>query len=127
MSDNRSVEERIKDLRKMAENAPSDYLRQWSLLEVERMEKWNDMRKAEMMRLNQPATKNIQNGMIVKKIELEMCFSDDFKPPEKFDKTLCSGKCPFLWYEPDECSDVFCCVTAVRPSEEECPIKKFFN
>ncbi len=65
--------------------------------------------------------------MVVKKIEIEMCFGDDFVPPEKFDKSLCSGKCPFLAYEPCENSDVFCCVTAIRPPEEECPIKKFFN
>lgn len=64
---------------------------------------------------------------MIKKIEIEMCFDDDFVPPEKFDKSLCSGKCPFLAYEPCETSDVFCCVTAVRSPEEECPIKKFFN
>lgn len=126
MIDDRSVEERIKDLRKMAENAPSESLRQWCLLEVERMEKWNDMRKLEMQKLNQPATPKRHNGMIVKKIELEMCFAEDFVPPERFDKTLCSGDCPFLAYEPCETSDVYCCVTAVRDPAEECPIKKFF-
>ena len=64
---------------------------------------------------------------VVKKIEIEMCFGDDFVPPEKFDKSLCSGKCPFLAYEPCDTSDVFCCLTSVRPPEEECPIKKFFK
>lgn len=65
--------------------------------------------------------------MKVKKIELEMCFSDNFVPPEKFDKSLCSGLCPFLSHEADECSEGFCCITAVRPVEEECPLKKYFN
>lgn len=64
--------------------------------------------------------------MVVKKIEIEMCFDDDFEPPEKFDKFLCSGKCPFFAYD-FESSDVWCCVTAVRDTAEECPIRKFFD
>lgn len=64
---------------------------------------------------------------MIKKIELEMEFPEGFVPPEKFDKALCSGLCPFLAYEPCDTSDVFCCVTAVRDVTEECPIKKFFN
>lgn len=61
--------------------------------------------------------------MIVKKIELELCFEDDFVPPEKFDKKMCTGDCPFLSYEADECSEVFCCIPG---AEDECPIRKYF-
>ena len=59
-----------------------------------------------------------------KVIEIEVDFPDGFVPSEKFDKDLCSGLCPFLSYEPDECSEVFCCLVGF---EGECPIKKYFN
>lgn len=61
--------------------------------------------------------------MIVKKIELEIEFPDDFVPPEEYDSELCSGLCPFLSNEADECSTSFCCLV----EEGKCPIKKYFN
>lgn len=60
---------------------------------------------------------------MIKKIELEVWFPDDFVPPEKFEDR-CSGACPFLSYEPDDCSDAFCCLVG---TEGDCPIKEYFK
>lgn len=60
---------------------------------------------------------------MIKKIELELWFDDDFVPPEKYDKKLCTGLCPFLSYEADDCSEGFCCLVG---TEGECPIRKYF-
>lgn len=70
---------------------------------------------------------------MIKKIELEMYFDDDFVPPEKFDNPTranlwhsdCQG-CPFYGWSDDE-GIGWCNVTAVRDTDEECPIKKFFE
>ena len=71
--------------------------------------------------------------MSIKKIELEMYFDDDFCPPEKFDEPNRKNRwvskcaiCPFYGFE-DETGFGWCNITAVRDTDEECPIKKFFN
>lgn len=70
--------------------------------------------------------------MIVKKIEIEMFFPNDFVPPEKFDMPLrvngYNSKCqccPFYGWD-DEDASAWCTVTSVIDTDEECPIKKFF-
>ena len=60
--------------------------------------------------------------MIIKKIELEVSFKDDFVPPEIYDEDQCSGDCPF-WAEDFELGGG-CCIATVG---EECPIKKYFD
>ena len=70
---------------------------------------------------------------VIKKIELEMYFDDNFLPPEKFDlptrekhyDSKCE-LCPFYGWSDDE-GFGWCNVTAVRDTDEECPIKKFFE
>jgi hypothetical protein len=69
---------------------------------------------------------------MIKKIELEMYFDDDFSPPDEFEKptrdnrwrSACEG-CPFYGWSDDE-GFGWCNVTAVVDTDEECPIKKFF-
>ena len=68
----------------------------------------------------------MEEKAVIKKIELEMYFEADFVPPKRFDKALCSGKCPFLSCD-FESSEVWCCVTAVRDPVEECPLRKYFE
>jgi hypothetical protein len=70
---------------------------------------------------------------MIKKIEIEMHFEDDFVPPTKFDRPLRINRynskcklCPFYGWD-DETAYGWCNVTAVRDVEEECPIKKFFD
>lgn len=62
--------------------------------------------------------------MIVKKIELELCFPDEFVPPEKYydGNKECHGECPF-WNEDWELGG-WCKIAA---DGEECPLKKYFN
>ena len=59
--------------------------------------------------------------MIIKKIEIELEFPDDFTPPEKFDESECIG-CPLYGYdsgyERDWCS---------AEGYDECPLKKLFD
>lgn len=69
---------------------------------------------------------------MIKKIELEMCFDDNFVPPEKFDEPTRRNNynskcvlCPFYGWSDDE-GFGWCDVTAVIDTDEECPIKKFF-
>lgn len=63
--------------------------------------------------------------MVIKKIELEMYFEDNFSPPDKFDESGKCSCCPFYGFE-DETGFGWCNITAVRDTDEECPIKKFF-
>lgn len=123
MKDNRSAEERVKDFRTIVENAPPHICAEF-LPAVERAEKLMEQRRAELPKANHIKKTRKQEGMILKKIELEIEFPDDFMPPETFDKSLCSGLCPFLSYEPDECSDAFCCIVGERG---KCPIRKYFE
>lgn len=123
------MQKKISEFYEMAEKDPVH--RAMLTDSADRLDKIYKARIRSLPRINEEGRKKVaERGgriVVVKNIELKMCFDDDFVPPEKFDKSLCSGKCPFLAYEPCETSDVYCCVTAVRPSEEECPIKKFFN
>ena len=67
-----------------------------------------------------------------KTIELEMYFEDNFSPPDKFDEPKRANNysskcacCPFYGFE-DDTGFGWCNITAVRDTDEECPIKKFF-
>ena len=62
-------------------------------------------------------------SMMIKKIELEVHFDDNFVPPDIFNKELCD-LCPFLSHEAYECSEDFC---GIPSAGDECPIKKYFN
>ena len=65
--------------------------------------------------------------MVVKKIEIEMEFPDDFVPPDNFrgDTSTAENRCswcPFFRWD-DEAGEGECCLISVRG----CPIKKFFK
>ena len=68
---------------------------------------------------------------MIKKIELELHFDDDFVPPEKFiDDTSTSRSpcsfCPFfVWY--DEYGYGECVALEKAEQFDKCPIKKFFD
>ena len=126
MSDNRTSEERLKDLRKFAENAPL-HLRAELLHEVERAEKIMAQRRAEWMELNHPKKVRKQEGANVKKIEIEMEFPDGFVPPEKFRGDTSTAEnpcswCPFFEWD-DETREGSCTISGYGVG---CPIKKFF-
>lgn len=126
MSDNRSLDERVKDLRQFAESAPPN-LRSWALLEVERMEKFMEQRRTEIMECTCIKKAGKQEGMNVKKIEIEMEFPDGFVPPEKFRGDTSTAEnpcswCPFFEWD-DETREGSCIISG---HGAECPIKKFF-
>ena len=60
------------------------------------------------------------------KLDLEVAFSDDFTPPEKFlehwKENKCGG-CPFFYFQDDyglgECAILY-------GDSNDCPIKKYF-
>lgn len=62
--------------------------------------------------------------MIIKKIELEVRFKDDFVPAEIYyeENNHCNGDCPF-WASDFELGG-WCCIAT---DGEECPIKKYFD
>lgn len=59
--------------------------------------------------------------MIIKKIEPELEFPDDFTPPERFDQPKCC-RCPLYKY--DSGYEIAECSAHWR---EECPLKKQFD
>lgn len=73
-------------------------------------------------------------GKVIKKIELELYFDENFVPPEKFDEPLSSNDwnskcsaCPFYGWEDDHASG-WCGVDfGTIDAERVCPIKKYFE
>lgn len=70
---------------------------------------------------------------MIKKIELELEFPEDFMPPEEFEEPTGSGRrydtkcdpCPFyVWYDDYAYGD--CTLPAVG-CDGKCPLKKFFT
>lgn len=61
----------------------------------------------------------------MKKITIDLYFSDDFVPQEKFDNNgygSCVG-CPFAFYDTEYKSADGCSIGG----DDECPIKKYFE
>lgn len=74
----------------------------------------------------------MSNGkVVIKKIELELYFDEDFVPPDKFCakygcENVCTA-CPFYGYD-DESGEDWCGVDfGTTDAHKECPIKKFFK
>jgi hypothetical protein len=74
----------------------------------------------------------VSNGKaVIKKIELELYFDEDFVPPDKFGdpcpKNSACTACPFYMWD-DEAGEGWCGVDfGTTDAHKECPIKKFFK
>ena len=71
--------------------------------------------------------------MTVKKITLDLCFDDDFMPPDKFEALTSLNNwesecrpCPFFHFD-DEYAESDCFLAIAVTGYDECPIKKFFK
>ncbi len=67
--------------------------------------------------------------MIIKKIEIEMAFEDDFTPPDKFDKSdiYHQGKCDKCPFNAEDDVWQWCVLLTDEPKTDICPIKKYFK
>ena len=70
----------------------------------------------------------MKEKMALKKIELELYFSSEFVPPDKFCETSNKcGLCPFYNCD-DETSDCWCALNlGTVDASVKCPIRKFFE
>lgn len=77
----------------------------------------------------------MSNGKaVIKKIELELYFDEDFVPPDRFDEPTKANdwsskckSCPFYGWDDDDALGWCGIDFGTTDAHKECPIKKFFK